>query len=436
MLLNGIGKTYKMKDKIAIIGLGYVGLPLARLFATKYSVVGFDINSERISELMFGLDSTLEIDNETLKSVLVEDVSESNGLYCTNQLHKIKDCNYYIITVPTPVDKNNKPILTPLIKASETVGAVLKKGDIVIYESTVYPGATEEDCIPVLERVSRLKFNEDFYAGYSPERINPGDKEHTVEKILKVTSGSTTRVGEKVNELYKSVITAGTHLAPTIKVAEASKVIENSQRDINIAFVNELSKIFNLLGINTQDVLAAAATKWNFLPFKPGLVGGHCIGVDPYYLAQKAQENGYHPEIILAGRRLNDGMGNYVASEIVKCMIKKNIPVNKSKVLILGVTFKENCPDIRNTKVIDLVMALNDYGTNITIHDPWADEEEVMHEYGLKSSKLLPNEKFDVIILTVAHNKFLNLDLNTLKNKESVVYDVKGVLKSKVDGRL
>ena len=437
MLLNGIGKTYKMKiDKIAIIGLGYVGLPLARLFATKYSVVGFDINSERISELMSGLDSTLEIDNETLKSVLVEDVSESNGLYCTNQLHKIKDCNYYIITVPTPVDKNNRPILTPLIKASETVGTVLKKGDIVIYESTVYPGATEEDCIPVLERVSGLKFNEDFYAGYSPERINPGDKEHTVEKILKVTSGSTARVGEKVNELYKSVITAGTHLAPTIKVAEASKVIENSQRDINIAFVNELAKIFNLLDINTHDVLEAAATKWNFLPFKPGLVGGHCIGVDPYYLAQKAQENGYHPEIILAGRRLNDGMGNYVASEIVKCMIKKNIPVNKSKVLILGVTFKENCPDVRNTKAIDLVKALKDYGTNITIHDPWADEKEVMHEYGLKSSKSLPNEKFDAIILTVAHNKFLNLDLNILKKKESVLYDVKGVLKSKVDGRL
>ena len=435
--LNGIGKIYKMKkDKIAIIGLGYVGLPLARLFATKFPVVGFDINSERIAELMYGLDSTLEVDNETLKSVLVEDTSESNGLYCTNQLQKIKDCNYYIITVPTPVDKNNRPVLAPLIKASETVGTVLKKGDIVIYESTVYPGATEEDCIPVLERVSGLKFNKDFYAGYSPERINPGDKEHTVEKILKVTSGSNSEVGEKVNELYKSVITAGTHLAPTIKVAEASKVIENSQRDINIAFVNELAKIFNLLDINTHDVLEAAATKWNFLPFKPGLVGGHCIGVDPYYLAQKAQENGYHPEIILAGRRLNDGMGNYVASEIVKCMIKKNISVNKSKVLILGVTFKENCPDIRNTKVIDLVKALKDYGTNIMIHDPWADEEEVMHAYGLKSSKLLPNEKFDAIILTVAHNKFLNLDLNILKKKVSVLYDVKGILKSKVDGRL
>jgi len=410
---------------------------LARLFATKYSVVGFDINSGRISELMSGLDSTLEVDNETLKAVLVEDVSESNGLYCTNQLEKIKDCNYYIITVPTPVDKNNRPILTPLIKASETVGAVLKKGDIVVYESTVYPGATEEDCVPVLERVSGLKFNEDFYAGYSPERINPGDKEHTVEKILKVTSGSTPQAGVKVNELYKSVITAGTHLAPTIKVAEASKVIENSQRDINIAFVNELAKIFNLLDINTHDVLEAAGTKWNFLPFKPGLVGGHCIGVDPYYLAQKAQENGYHPEIILAGRRLNDGMGEYVASEIVKCMIKKNIPVNGSNVLILGITFKENCPDVRNTKAVDLVKALKDYGTNITIHDPWASEDEVMHEYGLKSTKSIPSGKFDAVVLTVSHNKFTELDFLSLKNENAIIYDVKNFLDEKlVDGSL
>jgi len=313
-----------LKDiKIAVIGLGYVGLPLARLFATKYSVVGYDINTDRISELMLGIDSTLEVDNDILKSVLVNDTSELKGLFCTNQLDKLKDCNYYIITVPTPVDKNNRPILTPLVKASETIGAVLKKGDIVVYESTVYPGATENDCVPVLESISGLKFNKDFFAGYSPERINPGDKEHTVDKILKVTSGSTPPIGEKVNELYKSVITAGTHLAPTIKVAEASKVIENSQRDINIAFVNELAKIFNLMDINTHDVLEAAGTKWNFLPFKPGLVGGHCIGVDPYYLAQKAQEFGYHPEIILAGRRLNDGMGNYVASEVIKCMIKK-----------------------------------------------------------------------------------------------------------------
>ena len=424
------------KDKIAIIGLGYVGLPLARLFATKYSVVGFDINTDRISELMSGVDSTLEVDNETLQSVLVEDVLESNGLYCTSQLEKIKDCNYYIITVPTPVDKNNRPILIPLVKASETVGSVLKKGDIVIYESTVYPGATEEDCVPVLERVSGLKFNKDFYAGYSPERINPGDKEHTVEKILKVTSGSTPEVGEKVNDLYKSVITAGTHLAPTIKVAEASKVIENSQRDINIAFVNELAKIFNLLDINTHDVLEAAGTKWNFLPFKPGLVGGHCIGVDPYYLAQKAQENGYHPEIILAGRRLNDGMGQYVASEIVKCMIKKNIPVNGSNVLILGITFKENCPDVRNTKAVDLVKALKDYGTNITIHDPWASEDEVMHEYGLKSTKSIPNEKFDAVVLVVAHTSFLELNLDSLRNQNSILYDVKGVVKHQVDACL
>ena len=425
------------KDKIAIIGLGYVGLPLARLFATKYSVVGFDINTNRISELMSGNDSTLEIDNETLKSVLIGEDSDGIGLFCTNDLNKIKDCNYYIVTVPTPVDKNNRPILTPLIRASETVGAVLKKGDIVIYESTVYPGCTEEDCIPVLEKVSGLNFNKDFYAGYSPERINPGDKEHTIEKILKVTSGSIPEIGVKVNDLYKSVITAGTHLAPTIKVAEASKVIENSQRDINIAFVNELAKIFNLLDINTHDVLEAAGTKWNFLPFKPGLVGGHCIGVDPYYLAQKAQEHGYHPEIILAGRRLNDGMGDYVASQIVKCMIKKNIPVNGSKVLILGITFKENCPDVRNTKAIDLVNALKEYDTNVTIHDPLANEEEMMHEYGLKSSRSLPNEKFDSIVLTVSHNKFSELDFNNLKKKNSIVYDVKNFINNNyVDGRL
>jgi UDP-N-acetyl-D-galactosamine dehydrogenase len=425
------------KDKIAIIGLGYVGLPLARLFATQYSVVGFDINKDRIAELMSGIDTTLELDSETLQSVLVNENSDLNGLFCTNQLEEIKDCNYYIITVPTPVDKNNRPILTPLIKASETVGAVLKKGDIVIYESTVYPGATEEDCVPVLEKVSGLRFNENFYAGYSPERINPGDKEHTVEKILKVTSGSTSEVGEKVNELYKSVITAGTHLAPTIKVAEASKVIENSQRDINIAFVNELAKIFNLMDINTNDVLEAAGTKWNFLPFKPGLVGGHCIGVDPYYLAQKAQEYGYHPEIILAGRRLNDGMGDYVASEIVKCMIKKNISVNGSEVLVLGITFKENCPDVRNTKAVDLIKALKEYGTNITIHDPWADEDEVMHEYELESLKSIPNKTFDAIVLTVSHNKFKELDFLSLKKENAIIYDVKNFLEEKlVDGSL
>jgi UDP-N-acetyl-D-galactosamine dehydrogenase len=424
------------KDKIAIIGLGYVGLPLARLFATKYSVVGFDINTDRISELMSGVDSTLEVDNETLQSVLVSKDSDSNGLFCTNQLDKIKDCNYYIITVPTPVDKNNRPVLTPLIKASETVGAILKKGDIVVYESTVYPGATEEECIPVLEKVSGLKFNTDFYAGYSPERINPGDKEHTVEKILKVTSGSTLEIGIKVDNLYKSVITAGTHLAPTIKVAEASKVIENSQRDINIAFVNELAKIFNLMDINTHDVLEAAGTKWNFLPFKPGLVGGHCIGVDPYYLAQKAQEHGYHPEIILAGRRLNDGMGDYVASEVVKCMIKKDININGSNTLVLGITFKENCPDVRNTKAVDVVNALKSYGTNVTIFDPWANEEEVMNEYGLDSTKELPKAKFDAVVLTVAHNEFKDLDFSVVKNEKSVIYDVKGVLIGNIDGRL
>ena len=425
------------KDKIAIIGLGYVGLPLARLFATKYSVVGFDINTNRISELMSGVDSTLEVDNETLQSVLIGEDADSNGLFCTNQLDKIEDCNYYIITVPTPVDKNNRPILTPLIKASETVGAVLKKGDIVIYESTVYPGATEEDCVPVLEKVSGLKFNKDFYAGYSPERINPGDKEHTVEKILKVTSGSTPEIGLKVDSLYKSVITAGTHLAPTIKVAEASKVIENSQRDINIAFVNELAKIFNLMNINTHDVLEAAGTKWNFLPFKPGLVGGHCIGVDPYYLAQKAQEYGYHPEIILAGRRLNDGMGDYVASEVVKCMIKKDININGSNTLVLGITFKENCPDVRNTKAVDVVNALKSYGTNVTIFDPWANEEEVMNEYCLVSTKELPKAKvFDAVVLTVSHNEFKDLDFSVLKNEKSIIYDVKGVLSGNIDGRL
>ena len=425
------------KDKIAIIGLGYVGLPLARLFATKFSVVGFDINSQRISELKSGIDSTLEVENKVLESVLVNDTSGSNGLFCTNQLDEIKDCNYYIITVPTPVDKNNRPILTPLVKASETVGNVLKKGDIVIYESTVYPGATEEDCIPVLERVSGLIFNQDFYAGYSPERINPGDKEHTVEKILKVTSGSTPVIGVKVDNLYKSDIIAGTHLAPTIKVAEASKVIENSQRDINIAFVNELTKIFNLMDINTHDVLEAAETKWNFLPCKPGLVGGHCIGVDPYYLAQKAQEYGYHPEIILAGRRLNDGMGDYVSSEVVKCMIEKDINIKGSKILILGITFKENCPDVRNTKAIDVINSLKSYNTNIIVFDPWANEEEVLLEYGIKSVKILPKTKFDAIVLTVAHNEFKDLDFSLLLKDKSIVYDVKNILSNSItDKRL
>ncbi len=429
--------------KIAIIGLGYVGLPLARLFATKFSVTGFDINQRRIEELRQGKDSTLEVEDDILQAVLKSSNNNENGLFISNNLEDIRDCNYYIVTVPTPVDKNNRPDLTPLYKASETVGKVLKKGDVVIYESTVYPGATEEECIPVLEKVSGLKFNEDFFAGYSPERINPGDKEHTVEKILKVTSGSTPEIGKKVDELYKSVIVAGTHLAPTIKVAEAAKVIENSQRDINIAFVNELAKIFNLMDIDTHSVLEAAGTKWNFLPFKPGLVGGHCIGVDPYYLAQKAQELGYHPEIILAGRRLNDSMGKYVAEQVVKTMIKKNINVNGAEVLMLGITFKENCPDVRNTKIVDVIAALEDYGTQVTIYDPWANPEEVKHEYGLETfNTVILNDseepqKFDAIVLGVSHKEFLNLNLEQMKKENAVVYDVKGILMSEfVGGRL
>ena len=424
------------KNKIAIIGLGYVGLPLARLFATKYSVIGFDINTERVSELKSGVDTTFEVENKTLQRVLVDKNSQSNGLFCTTQLDEIKDCNFYIITVPTPVDKNNRPILTPLIKASETVGAVLKKDDIVVYESTVYPGATEEDCVPVLESVSGLKFNIDFYAGYSPERINPGDKEHTVEKILKVTSGSTPKVGEKVNELYKSVITAGTHLAPTIKVAEAAKVIENSQRDINIAFVNELAKIFNLMNINTQDILEAAGTKWNFLPFKPGLVGGHCIGVDPYYLAQIAQENGYHPEIILSGRRLNDSMSKYVADQVIKLMIKKGKKIKNSKILVLGITFKENCPDFRNTKVIDLINELVDYSTKIKVYDPWVDLQKIKQEFNIDVFNDIPDGDFDIIIHAVSHAKFKKIDYDSFKKKNTLIYDVKGSLSGISDASL
>jgi UDP-N-acetyl-D-galactosamine dehydrogenase len=427
-------------NKIAIIGLGYVGLPLARLFATKYPVVGFDINQKRIEELNSGKDFTLEVADEVLQKVLVKsspfNKNLNSGLYCSANLNDIQDANIYIITVPTPVDKNNRPDLTPLYKASETVGKVLKKGDVVIYESTVYPGATEEECIPVLEKVSGLQFNVDFFAGYSPERINPGDKEHTVEKILKVTAGSTPEIGIKVNELYQSVIIAGTHLAPTIKVAEAAKVIENSQRDINIAFVNELAKIFNLLNIDTHAVLEAAGTKWNFLPFKPGLVGGHCIGVDPYYLAQKAQEAGYHPEIILAGRRLNDSMGQYVASQVVKLMIKKGITVNGAQLLMLGITFKENCPDVRNTKIVDVVSALEEYGIIVTIYDPWANPEEVKHEYGLNMNKELPSEKYEAIVLGVAHNEFLKMNFENLKKDTAIIYDVKGILNNCSDGRL
>jgi len=422
--------------KIAVIGLGYVGLPLARLFATKFSVIGFDINKPRVAELMSGIDSTLEIEKDLLQSSLIDSPSGEVGLYCTTNLEDLKDCNYYIITVPTPVDRNNRPDLTPLYKSSETVGEVLKKGDIVIYESTVYPGVTEDECIPVLEKVSGLKFNQDFFAGYSPERINPGDKEHTVDKILKVTAGSTPEIGKKVDDLYKAVITAGTHLAPTIKVAEAAKVIENSQRDINIAFVNELAKIFNMLDIDTNDVLEAAGTKWNFLPFKPGLVGGHCIGVDPYYLAQKAQEVGYHPEIILAGRRMNDSMGQYVASEVVKLMLQNDIKVKGAEVLVLGITFKENCPDVRNTKVVDVIKNLKEYGVNISIYDPLANPVEVKHEYNLSTSKTLPNKKFDAVVLTVAHIEFLSLDFNELKSQNAVVYDVKGVLGDKCDKKL
>lgn len=417
--------------RIAVIGLGYVGLPLARLFSTKYKTVGFDINNARVAGLMTGVDSTLEVSNELLKEAI-----EKHGFLCSCNLEDIKDCNVYVITVPTPVDKNNVPDLTPLVKASETVGKVIKKGDIVIYESTVYPGATEEDCIPVVERVSGLKFNKDFFAGYSPERINPGDKEHTVEKIKKVTSGSTPEIGKIVNDMYASVIIAGTHLAPTIKVAEAAKVIENSQRDINIAFVNELAKIFNLMGIDTHSVLEAAGTKWNFLKFSPGLVGGHCIGVDPFYLAQKAQEYGYHPEIILAGRRMNDSMGEYVATQTIKCMIKKGQTVKGGNILVLGFTFKENCPDVRNTKVVDIVSALKEYDVNISIYDPWASITEVKHEYGLDIVNKLPNTQYDAVVLAVAHDEFRSLDISKLISASGVIYDVKGMLVCFVDGKL
>ncbi|WP_411032148.1 nucleotide sugar dehydrogenase [Spongiimicrobium sp. 3-5] len=423
--------------KIAVIGLGYVGLPLARLFATKYPVIGFDININRISELRSGKDSTLEVNDQELQEVLLKENTMEQGLFCTDQIDDLKACNYFVITVPTPVDKNNRPDLTPLFKSSETVGKVLKKGDVVIYESTVYPGVTEGECIPVLEKISGLKFNNDFFAGYSPERINPGDKEHTVEKILKVTSGSTPEIGEKVDALYKSVITAGTHLAPTIKVAEAAKVIENSQRDINIAFVNELAKIFNLMDIDTHDVLEAAGTKWNFLPFKPGLVGGHCIGVDPYYLAQRAQEFGYHPEIILAGRRLNDSMGEHVATEVIKLMLKNDLRIKSAKILVLGITFKENCPDVRNTRAVDVINHFQDFGVDVTVYDPWANPVEVKHEYDLTTTRQLPNEKFESIVLCVAHKEFLGLDFNGLLKDNGILYDVKGILdKEDTHGRL
>lgn len=427
------------EDKIAIIGLGYVGLPLAVEFAKQFFVVGFDINKQRINELNSGVDKTLEVDNDNLKSVLTSDLNTKKGLYITDNVDALSVANIYIVTVPTPTDELKRPVFTPLIKASETVGKVLRSNDIVIYESTVYPGATEDICIPVLEKVSGLTFNKDFYAGYSPERINPGDKKHTVTKILKVTSGSTPEIAKKIDQLYKKVITAGTHLAPSIKVAEAAKVIENSQRDINIAFVNELSKIFRLLNIDTKAVLEAAGTKWNFLKFSPGLVGGHCIGVDPYYLAQKAIESGYNPEIILAGRKMNDSMGGYVATETVKMMINKGATIKGSNALVLGITFKENCPDIRNSRVIDIIEELQSYHVNVDVYDPWASIEEVKHEYNLdlKTSMDDLQSNYDAIILAVSHNEFLELSIDSLKSDKCVVFDVKSLLPiNSVDARL
>ena len=438
------------QTKICMIGLGYVGLPLAVAFAKKFQVVGFDINRNRINELNKGHDNTLEVEDDNLQSVLrkTDWITEpsnlqppSPGLFLTDALLHIQDCNVYIVTVPTPVDKNNRPDLTPLIRASETIGKVIKKDDIVIYESTVYPGCTEEDCIPVIERVSGFTFQADFFAGYSPERINPGDKEHTVTTIKKVTSGSTPEVAEFIDQLYKTIIVAGTHKAPSIRVAETAKVIENSQRDINIAFVNEIARICSQFGIDTNDVLEAAGTKWNFLKFKPGLVGGHCIGVDPYYLAQKAQEAGYHPEIILAGRRMNDTMGVWVANRIVKLMIHREIPVNGSRVLMLGITFKENCTDIRNSKVINVIDELKEFGCLVDVYDPWANAAEVEHEYGITlcdESGIMGNKNaYDAVVLAVAHDKFLKLDLADFRKGKSILFDIKGILdKSLVDGRV
>jgi len=422
--------------KIAVIGLGYVGLPLAVEFAAKFEVVGFDVNAKRIAGLLTGFDRTREVEAARLQAVL----SPNGKLFCTSEAGNLTDCTVFIVAVPTPTDKHNRPDLRLIKEASVLVGKVLKKGDLVIYESTVYPGVTEDECVPVLEAVSGLIFNRDFFAGYSPERINPGDKEHTLVNIKKITSGSTPEAAGFVNGLYQSIVVAGTHLAPSIRVAEAAKVIENSQRDINIAFVNELAKIFNLMGIDTGEVLEAASTKWNFLKFKPGLVGGHCTGIDPYYLAQKAQEVGYHPEIILAGRRLNDGMGAYIALEVVKLMVKKDIPVKNAKVLILGFTFKENCPDVRNTRVIDIVRVFNEFETNLTIYDPWADPEEVKQEYGFATlnQPAQLKDRFDTIILAVAHQEFQGLDMDKLKNQQrAIIYDIKGALKAdEADGRL
>ena len=423
----------KNKIKIGVVGLGYVGLPLARLFSTKYPTVGYDLNTKRVKDLMSGHDMTLEVDDN-----LLADAINNHGFLCSSNLEDIKDCNIYIVAVPTPVDENNRPDLKPLWGASETIGKVISKGDIVIYESTVYPGVTEEECIPVVEKVSGLKYNTDFFAGYSPERINPGDKLHTVEKIKKVTSGSTPEVANIVDELYNSVLTNRTHKAPTIKVAEASKIIENSQRDVNIAFMNELAKIFNAMGIDTHDVIEAAASKWNFIKLNPGLVGGHCISVDPYYLIQKAQVYGVLPRVMFAARRLNDGMGAYVANQTIKCMNKKGIIVKDAKFLILGITFKENCPDIRNTKVVDIYHTLKEYTDDITVLDPWANPEKTLHEYNIQIEKNLDDEvKYDAIILAVAHKEFLNIDLKKHLNENGVIYDVKGILdRNIIDGRL
>lgn len=419
--------------KICVIGLGYVGLPLARLFSTKYPTIGFDMNAKRCEALMAGHDATLEVSDE-----LLQDAINNHGFVCTSDLEQIRDCNFYVVAVPTPVDNNNNPDLRPLWGASETVGKVISKGNIVVYESTVYPGVTEEECLPVVEKVSGLKFNVDFFAGYSPERINPGDKEHTVEKIKKVTSGSTPEIADIVDGVYNSVLINGTHKAPSIKVAEASKIIENSQRDVNIAFMNELSKIFNAMGIDTNDVIEAAASKWNFIKLKPGLVGGHCISVDPYYLIQKAQVYGVLPRIMHSARRLNDGMGAYVAEQTVKCMNKKGVMVKDAKILLLGITFKENCPDVRNTKIVDIYHTLEEYTKNITVFDPWANGDHVKHEYGLDIVNELPaGEKYDAVILGVAHKEFLELDVKSLVKDGGVIYDVKGILpRDVVDGRL
>lgn len=418
--------------KICVVGLGYVGLPLARLFSTKYETIGFDMNQDRVDSLMAGHDATLEVSDELLK-----DAIENYGFRCTTNIDDIKDCNFYVVAVPTPVDENNRPDLRPLWGASETVGKVISKGDIVVYESTVYPGVTEEECLPVVEKVSGLKFNEDFFAGYSPERINPGDKEHTVEKIKKVTSGSTPEIADLVDSVYSAVLINGTHKAPSIKVAEASKIIENSQRDVNIAFMNELAKIFNAMEIDTRDVIEAAASKWNFIKLSPGLVGGHCISVDPYYLIQKAQVYGVLPRIMFSARRLNDGMGAYVAEQTIKCMNKKGVMVKDARILILGITFKENCPDIRNTKVVDIYHTLTEYTDNITIYDPWANMEQVRNEYDLEVVNELPGSKYDAVILAVAHKEFLQIDVSSLVVDNGVVYDVKGILSREIiDGRL